>query len=85
MPNVVRLHDCTSHNGRVISCSPTMSFDDLGVARKGDWIDCPEHGKNRIIEGDPDFTDDGIPVALHGHRCECGCTLIASISGCGTE
>jgi uncharacterized Zn-binding protein involved in type VI secretion len=85
MQNLIRLHDKTTHNGRVISCSPTMSFDDLGVARKGDLIDCPEHGINPIIEGDPDFTDDGIPVALHGHRGACGCTLISSLLGCGIE
>jgi len=81
MKSIVRLHDRTTHNGRVIGCSSTMVFDDLGVARKGDLIDCPEHGVNEIIEGDPDFTDRGIPVALHGHRCACGCTLIASLIG----
>jgi uncharacterized Zn-binding protein involved in type VI secretion len=85
MQNFIRLHDKTTHNARVITCSSTMQIDELGVARKGDLIDCPEHGVNAIIEGDQDFTDDGVPVALHGHRCACGCTLISSLSGSGIE
>ncbi|HAS0843534.1 TPA: PAAR domain-containing protein, partial [Enterobacter hormaechei subsp. xiangfangensis] len=26
----------------------------------------------------PNYLDNGIPVAFHGHRCGCGCTLISS-------
>ncbi|WP_206731112.1 PAAR domain-containing protein, partial [Klebsiella pneumoniae] len=25
---------------------------------------------------------DGQPVALHGHRCACGCTLVSSNPDC---
>ncbi|WP_346266487.1 PAAR domain-containing protein [Pseudomonas sp. WS 5021] len=44
-------------------------------------MDCliPGHGRTEIAEGHPAFHDHGIPVAFHGHRCACGCTLISSL------
>ncbi|MBE9326178.1 PAAR domain-containing protein, partial [Klebsiella pneumoniae] len=27
----------------------------------------------------------GQPVALHGHRCACGCTLVSSNPDCGVD
>ncbi|HFM0438515.1 PAAR domain-containing protein, partial [Klebsiella pneumoniae] len=33
-----------------------------------------------IIEGNSDYLDHGIPVAFHGHKCACGCTLISSFA-----
>lgn len=80
MPRVVRIGDSNDHGGKVLTGSTTMKFSKLGVARKGDTVSCPKHGQNRIIEGSPIFRDGGIPVALDGHRCACGCRLIASIS-----
>lgn len=56
-----------------------MEFERRGVARLHDRVSCPEHGENEIIEGSPFFRDCGIPVALDGHRCACGCRLIASL------
>nr|WP_222931744.1 MULTISPECIES: PAAR domain-containing protein [unclassified Pseudomonas] len=46
-----------------------------------DPVDCliPGHGRTEIAEGHPAFHDHGIPVAFHGHRCACGCTLISSL------
>jgi uncharacterized Zn-binding protein involved in type VI secretion len=32
-----------------------------------------------IEEGDPSMTDDGIPIARHGHRATCGYHLISSL------
>jgi uncharacterized Zn-binding protein involved in type VI secretion len=32
-----------------------------------------------VAEGHPYFNDNGVPIAFHGHRCECGCTLITSM------
>jgi uncharacterized Zn-binding protein involved in type VI secretion len=26
------------------------------------------------------MTDDGVPIARHGHRASCGCRLISSLS-----
>lgn len=55
-----------------------MMIDGKAVARKGDRVSCPTHGENVIIEGDTSFTDDGVPIAFHGHKAACGCTLISS-------
>ncbi|MDP9583084.1 PAAR domain-containing protein [Burkholderia ambifaria] len=82
MMNLVRLNDDTDHGGKVITASSTMRFGGRYVARKGDRVSCPQHpgvSPNIIEEGDPSMTDDGIPIARHGHRATCGCHLISSL------
>jgi len=82
MINFVRLGDVTDHGGKVIAASSTMRFDGLFVARKGDAVLCPQHPNvkpNVIEEGDESITDDGLPLARHGHRATCGCHLISSL------
>ena len=66
---------------------PTL-VDARPIARLGDLVDCPQrypngvlHGVNRIIEGDTTTLLNERPIALEGHRTECGCTLIASGHG----
>ncbi|CCP01866.1 hypothetical protein BN439_0777 [Erwinia amylovora Ea644] len=48
---------------------------------KGDNVSCPQqgHGPTTITESHPDYLDNGIPVAFHGHKCACGCTLLSSL------
>lgn len=50
------------------------------VARVGDLVKCPKkrHGVNPIITGDHSLIVDGKPVARHGDKTACGCSLIAS-------
>lgn len=82
MINLIRLHDDTDHEGKVITASSTMSFDGRYVARKGDYVSCPQHPEvspNVIEEGDASMMDDGLPIARHGHRATCGCHLISSL------
>jgi uncharacterized Zn-binding protein involved in type VI secretion len=50
------------------------------VACKGDQARCDLHGKTYISEGSSNSTMDGKPVALDGHRCECGCRLVSSLA-----
>lgn len=83
MKKAVRLGDPTSHGGTVVQVNPNRS-DLLGkpLARKGDKCSCPipQHGGTCvIIEGDPDWTIDGIPVALEGHKTSCGASLISTL------
>ncbi|MCU8820529.1 PAAR domain-containing protein [Klebsiella quasipneumoniae] len=61
--------------------SSNMKFCGIGVARLGDPVSCPikGHGPTVIAEGHPTFSDHGIPVAFHGHRCACGCILLSSL------
>ncbi|MBU9211468.1 PAAR domain-containing protein [Burkholderia multivorans] len=82
---IIVVGDVTSHGGRVVTGSETHLVGDKGIARLFDLVDCPmtypdgrPHGRNKIIEPHPTFTINGRRVALHGHRCECGCTLIGS-------
>jgi uncharacterized Zn-binding protein involved in type VI secretion len=83
MTNLIRLGDDTDHGGKVITASSTMRFDNRAVARKGDEVSCPQHPgvkPNVIEEGDESMTDDGAPIARHGHRATCGCCLIFSLA-----
>jgi uncharacterized Zn-binding protein involved in type VI secretion len=77
---IIRKGDKTTHGGAVLSGSGTLFFGGISVARKGDKVSCPipGHGPTTIIEGNANYLDNGIPVAFHGHKCGCGCTLIAS-------
>lgn len=82
MINLIRIGDDTDHGGKVITASLTMCFDSRFVARMGDEVSCPEHPgvkPNVIEEGDDALTDDGLPIARHGHRATCGCQLISSL------
>ena len=47
----------------------------------------PEKGHDNcyIVEGDPDWTIDGVPVALEGHKLSCGAVLISSMPNVGRE
>ncbi|WP_414445589.1 PAAR domain-containing protein [Burkholderia sp. 22PA0106] len=83
---IIVVGDDTSHGGKVISGSETHTHGGKPIARLNDLVDCPEkypdgkpHGVNKIVEAHPTFTIGGQRVALHGHRTECGCTLIGSI------
>ncbi|MFT3847276.1 MAG: PAAR domain-containing protein [Propionivibrio sp.] len=79
--HVIRLGDPTTHGGQVVSASATYVINDKRVARMGDYVTCPipGHGTVTIIEGDPFWTDDGKPIALEGHKCSCGCSLISTL------
>jgi len=82
---LILLGDPTSHGGVVISGSPNDTIDGKPIARLGDLVSCPQHypdkrphGINKIIEGDADWTIEGVPVAMEGQRTECGCTLMGT-------
>lgn len=75
---IIVVGDPTSHNGVVLTGSPTSTIGGKAIARLGDEVSCPQHGNNRITEGDAGYTVGGLPVALEGHRSECGCTLIGT-------
>lgn len=50
----------------------------LPIACQGDAVDCNMHGRTHIVEGSSLCWVDDRPVALQGHRCDCGCTLVSS-------
>lgn len=81
MKRVIRLDDPTDHGGKVTSVSAYQT-NIMGkpVARVGDLCACPIHGVHPIVEGDSQWTIDGIPVVLEGHKTACGATLISTLS-----
>ncbi|MCY1285677.1 PAAR motif protein [compost metagenome] len=50
----------------------------LPIASQGDAVRCNQHGLTRIAQGSSESWVNGRPMALDGHRCECGCTLVSS-------
>lgn len=83
---IIVLGDPTSHGGQVISGSSLHTIDGKPIARLGDQVSCPikGHGTNPIVEGDPNCLIGGLPVALEGHKTQCGCSLIGTVSAtCG--
>jgi uncharacterized Zn-binding protein involved in type VI secretion len=78
---VIVVGDRTDHGGTVISGSPVHDVGGKQIARLGDMVDCPQHGRNKIVSAHPTFTVGGIAVAVEGCETECGCKLIGSGSG----
>lgn len=74
MLQIIRKGDKTTHGGAVLTCSDKMKFGGIGVDRKGDKVSCPisGHCPTIIVEGNPNYLNNGIPVAFHGHKCACG-------------
>lgn len=76
---VIRLGDKTTHGGVVIKVASETEVDGRRIARIGDLTTCPLcKGVFPIVEGEPSWTEDGVPVALHGHKTACGAALISS-------
>lgn len=82
---IIVVGDKNSSGGTVISGAPQHTIGGRFIARLYDSVDCPgkypdgsPRGVNPIIEGEERMPINGIPVALEGHRCHCGCTLIGS-------
>jgi uncharacterized Zn-binding protein involved in type VI secretion len=77
---VIRLGDSTSHGGTVIQVATVTTVGGVRIARIGDMVSCPKcNGIYTIVEGEPTSCDDGIPIALHGHKTSCGASLITSV------
>ena len=87
MRRVIRLGDRTSHGGYVVSATSRVTVMGIDVARLGDQCTCPkkDHNNCYIVEGDPNWTIDGVPVALEGHKLSCGAVLISSMPNAGRE
>lgn len=75
---IILLNDTTDHGGTVTSADPQRKYHGRPIARLGDTVECPHHGKTTIVEGDEQYKIGGIPVALEGHKTSCGAVLVAS-------
>lgn len=82
MKRPIRLGDPHEHGGAVVQVATTHgNLVGKPLARVGDLCSCPVPGHHAcvIIEGDPLWTVDGIPVALDGHRTSCGARLLSTL------
>ncbi|MFB5745131.1 PAAR domain-containing protein [Cedecea sp. S5-13] len=84
MKNIVRQGDSLKEYGGQVLGGHYLCFG-KGIAAKGDSVKCNKHGMSTIVEGSSLTLVDGQPVALHGHKCACGCTLVSSFPDVGIE
>ena len=83
MIGVIRIGDKISGGGKVLQGSTGVKFMGIEVSCIGDKVLCFTHGETFIAQGDEGSVISGKPIALHGHRCGCGCTLITSLPNAG--
>ncbi|TDR28833.1 PAAR domain-containing protein [Hydromonas duriensis] len=78
---VSRLGDTSDHGGTIITASNAKAGG-VPIARIGDILDCPQHGKNPIVSSIVISKVGGVPVAHVGSKTECGATIT---TGCETH
>lgn len=79
LKKLIRVGDTLKeYGGEVLS----GSYEAFGkpVACVGDKARCNKHGMTSIVQGTSGSTVNGKAVALDGHKCACGCTLVSSLS-----
>jgi uncharacterized Zn-binding protein involved in type VI secretion len=72
--------DKLTHGATIITGSPTRKVNGQPVARLGDMVDCPIHGKNPIVQvtGGMPMTD-GRLTAHETAKAACGAVILPSI------
>ncbi|HEK0786537.1 PAAR domain-containing protein [Proteus sp. G2618] len=79
MKKIIRVGDTLNPYGGKVITGSYLAYG-KSVACVGDKVICNKHGENRIIEGAKNSTINKRAVALEGHHCACGCTLVSSLS-----
>lgn len=75
MPSVARVGDTHNHGGNIITGSPNVFANNLGVARIGDRVFCIKHGIQSIASGSRTVIANGAGVARVGDRTTCGAVI----------
>lgn len=79
MPEIIRVGDPTSHDGRVVEGSMTDICHGKPIAFIGHKVHCPKcKGTYPIVEGVLTTNFYGKGVAVAGMKTSCGATLIAT-------
>lgn len=84
MGKVIRQGDTLKEYGGRVLGGHYLCFG-KGIAARGDAVKCNKHGMTIIVEGSSIAWVDGQPIALHGHHCACGCTLVSAFVDFGIE
>ena len=72
--------DLCTHGAKIITGSHTRTVNGQPVARLGDLVDCPSHGRNKIIHCDGGMPlTDGLLTAHEGAKTACGAIILRSI------
>ncbi len=75
----IRLGDGSSHGGKVISASATITVHGIAVALEGDMTHCPQcKGDFAILPSGQGKKNMGRWLAYEGTATACGATLVAS-------
>ncbi|ROP61545.1 putative Zn-binding protein involved in type VI secretion [Enterobacter sp. BIGb0383] len=80
LKKIVRQGDTLREYGGTVLSGKYLAFG-KPIARVGDAVRCNMHGMTTIAEGAAGTLIEGKAVALDGHRCACGCTLVSSLQG----
>lgn len=78
MRSVIRQGDSLLEHGGIVLEGRYLCYG-RPLACLGDAVKCNLHGMTRIAQGSDLVQFDDRPVALDGHRCACGCTLVSSM------
>ncbi|XOY30597.1 PAAR domain-containing protein [Proteus cibi] len=79
MKKIIRVGDTLNPYGGKVMTGSYLAYG-KPVACIGDSVICNKHGENQIIEGATDSIINKKAIALDGHHCACGCTLVSSLS-----
>ncbi|VTM14355.1 PaaR repeat-containing protein [Klebsiella pneumoniae] len=85
MNKVIRKGDTLREYGGRVLMGALSVFLVWGSPARATRSSVTNTGMTTIAEGSARTTIDGQPVALHGHRCACGCTLVSSNPDCGVD
>lgn len=80
LKKIIRQGDTLREYGGTVLSGRYLAFG-KPIARVGDTVQCNKHGTTTIVEGAAGTVIDGKAVALDGHHCACGCTLVSSLLG----
>ncbi|WP_339493177.1 PAAR domain-containing protein [Pseudomonas sp. EA_15y_Pfl2_R67] len=78
MMRVIRIGDPLRPFGGKVLEGSFLAFGQP-MASVGGKVRCDLHGENRIAQGAAGFSFNGQLLALHGYRCDCGCTLVSTL------
>lgn len=72
--------DLLTHGAKIVTGSPDRSANSSPVARMGDIVDCPIHGRNPIVQiiSNMPYTD-GMLTAHQSAKAACGAVILPSI------
>jgi uncharacterized Zn-binding protein involved in type VI secretion len=79
LKGIVCVGDTTDHGGTVLDGIVSTNLNGRQMTGLGHRVACPKcQGVFPIVDGNPNYTVGGTPVAQHGMKTACGASLIAS-------